>query len=258
MCVYVIQLSLKAAHVGLQVFARISVDYWLLVPSYRLWIVPKGYGDVVEPQQIGYVNVVPARNEFGVFDGFGDTVRKFNQHLRVHPLPGTCYFIDTTTNEIMHQPKLGGTLSCRQFRLSLSQQHLTFIRSLAPHLLFSSFITAYLSDTPLDQRFSGQLSDAPSILAVFKGCEENCMVKPALNQCNELLLLLLLLSARSRVSRQNGLSQRVQDHLQQSGCPAADKFSVNQSINQKITPYKNYQWFTRQNVPRIWRRCIVQ
>jgi len=53
-----------------------------------LWIVPKGYGDSVEPQQIGYVNVVPARNEFGVFDGFGDTVRKFNQHLRVHPLPG--------------------------------------------------------------------------------------------------------------------------------------------------------------------------
>jgi len=51
--------------------------------------VPKGYGDSVEPQQIGYVNVVPARNEFGVFDGFGDTVRKFNQHLRVHPLPGT-------------------------------------------------------------------------------------------------------------------------------------------------------------------------
>lgn len=55
----------------------------------RLWMVPKGYGDSVEPQQIGYVNVVPARNEFGVFDGFGDTVRKFNQHLRVHPLPGT-------------------------------------------------------------------------------------------------------------------------------------------------------------------------
>ena len=54
----------------------------------RLWIVPKGYGDSAEPQQIGYVNVVPARNEFGVFDGFGDTVRKFNQHLRVHPLPG--------------------------------------------------------------------------------------------------------------------------------------------------------------------------
>ena len=50
--------------------------------------MPKVYGDGVEPQQIGYVNVVPARNEFGVFDGFGDTVRKFNQHLRVHPLPG--------------------------------------------------------------------------------------------------------------------------------------------------------------------------
>jgi len=65
--------------------------YWLVVSCrvvWRLWIVPKGYGDSVEPQQIGYVNVVPARNEFGVFDGFGDTVRKFNQHLRVHPLPG--------------------------------------------------------------------------------------------------------------------------------------------------------------------------
>ena len=62
----------------------------------RLWIVPKGYGDSVEPQQIGYVNVVPARNEFGVFDGFGDTVRKFNQHLRVHPLPGTWRSITTS------------------------------------------------------------------------------------------------------------------------------------------------------------------
>jgi hypothetical protein len=54
----------------------------------RLWIVPKERGETPEPQQIGYVNVVPGRNEFGVFDGFGDTVRKFNHHLRVHPLPG--------------------------------------------------------------------------------------------------------------------------------------------------------------------------
>lgn len=67
----------------------------LYIRALRLWIVPKGYGDSVEPQQIGYVNVVPARNEFGVFDGFGDTVRKFNQHLRVHPLPGTILNIES-------------------------------------------------------------------------------------------------------------------------------------------------------------------
>ena len=54
----------------------------------RLWVVPREPGDPTESQQIGYVNVVPARNEIGTFDSFGDTVRKFNLHLRQRPLPG--------------------------------------------------------------------------------------------------------------------------------------------------------------------------
>ena len=54
----------------------------------RLWVVPREPGDPPESQQIGYVNVVPARNEIGTFDSFGDTVRKFNLHLRQRPLPG--------------------------------------------------------------------------------------------------------------------------------------------------------------------------
>lgn len=53
-------------------------------------MVPREPGDPLEPQQVGYVNVVPARNEVGTFDSFGDTVRKFNLHLRQRPLPGKC------------------------------------------------------------------------------------------------------------------------------------------------------------------------
>ena len=53
-----------------------------------MWIIPKEEDASLEPQQIGYVNVVPMRNNYGLFDSFGDTVSKFNQHLRQHPLPG--------------------------------------------------------------------------------------------------------------------------------------------------------------------------
>ncbi len=51
-------------------------------------MILKDDNDPPEPQQIGYINVIPARNEGGVFDSFGDTVRKFNMHLRQRPLPG--------------------------------------------------------------------------------------------------------------------------------------------------------------------------
>ena len=60
----------------------------MYIRALRLWVVPKTEDDPPEPQQIAYVNVVPARNELGVFDSFGDTVRKFNLHLRQRPLPG--------------------------------------------------------------------------------------------------------------------------------------------------------------------------
>jgi len=56
----------------------------------RLWVVPKEADEPTDvPQQLGYVNVVPCRNELGLFERFGDTVRRFNQHLRQRPLPGT-------------------------------------------------------------------------------------------------------------------------------------------------------------------------
>ncbi len=50
--------------------------------------MPREPDDPPEAQQIGYVNIVPARNEIGTFDSFGDTVRKFNLHLRQRPLSG--------------------------------------------------------------------------------------------------------------------------------------------------------------------------
>ena len=60
----------------------------MYIRALRLWVIPKDECDPPEPQQIAYVNVVPARSEFGVFDSFGDTVRKFNLHLRQRPIPG--------------------------------------------------------------------------------------------------------------------------------------------------------------------------
>ena len=72
-----------------------SLNYvWNLIKALyffllrRLWVVPREAGDPLELQQVGYVNVVPARSEVGTFDSFGDTVRKFNLHLRQRPLPG--------------------------------------------------------------------------------------------------------------------------------------------------------------------------
>ena len=51
-------------------------------------MIPKDADDPPEPQQLGYVNVVPSRNEYGTFDSFGTTIKKFNAHLQQKPLPG--------------------------------------------------------------------------------------------------------------------------------------------------------------------------
>jgi len=51
-------------------------------------VVPRTGNDAGGPQQIGYVNIVPARNEHGGFESFGDAVRRFNDQLRKRPLPG--------------------------------------------------------------------------------------------------------------------------------------------------------------------------
>ena len=41
-----------------------------------------GAGDPPEAQQIGYVNVVPARNEIGTFDSFGEHSSKIQPTLK--------------------------------------------------------------------------------------------------------------------------------------------------------------------------------
>ncbi|KAI0231165.1 hypothetical protein LSAT2_018495 [Lamellibrachia satsuma] len=58
------------------------------VRQAKLWVVPRNRDDPPAPQQFGYVNIVPTRSAHGVFDSFGETIRKFNSHLRKHPLPG--------------------------------------------------------------------------------------------------------------------------------------------------------------------------
>ena len=51
--------------------------------------------DVAEPQQLGYINVVPACKDMGgflsspTFDTFGETVSKINAMLTAQPIPGT-------------------------------------------------------------------------------------------------------------------------------------------------------------------------
>jgi len=57
-------------------------------------VVPRDGDQVAAPQQIGYVNIVPARSEHGGFESFGDAVRRFNDQLRQRPLPGTRHSID--------------------------------------------------------------------------------------------------------------------------------------------------------------------
>ncbi|ESO08475.1 hypothetical protein HELRODRAFT_169327 [Helobdella robusta] len=66
----------------------------LYIRALRLWIVPKTSGDPTRPQQIGYVNVVPARNDIGNFDTFGEAIQKFNKHLKTHALPGSFTFFN--------------------------------------------------------------------------------------------------------------------------------------------------------------------
>ena len=56
--------------------------------------MPKGPQDAPHPQQLGYLNVIPACIESGgffsnpKFDTFGDTIGKVNQMFRQQPLPG--------------------------------------------------------------------------------------------------------------------------------------------------------------------------
>jgi len=63
-----------------------------VLTSCRLWVVPCNSNDPAGPQQIGYVNIVPARSVHGGFESFGDAVRRFNDQLRLRPLPGPSVF----------------------------------------------------------------------------------------------------------------------------------------------------------------------
>ena len=63
----------------------------IITLSFRLWVVPRTSVDSEGPQQIGYVNIVPARSRQGGFESFGDAVRRFNDQLRQRPLPGKLF-----------------------------------------------------------------------------------------------------------------------------------------------------------------------
>ena len=59
-----------------------------------MWIVPRSPGDTTPPQQIGYLNVVPACIDAGgvfsspKFASYGETLNQLNQMLKTQPLQG--------------------------------------------------------------------------------------------------------------------------------------------------------------------------
>ena len=81
-------------------FAHGILTLLLILTIYRLFIIPAEPGS--RPQQIGYLNVMPACSDPGgmfsapVFEGFGETIIKFNQMLRQRPLPGSVLHAYTT------------------------------------------------------------------------------------------------------------------------------------------------------------------
>ncbi|KAI0217026.1 hypothetical protein LSAT2_031056 [Lamellibrachia satsuma] len=81
-----------------------SFDYQHLqsyLRSLRIWISSKTAADMAEPQQLGYLNVVPACKDAGgfltmpTFDTFGETVDKLNAMLSTRPLPGRILNLET-------------------------------------------------------------------------------------------------------------------------------------------------------------------
>ena len=60
----------------------------------RVWIIEKHTGEPPEPQQIGYINVIPEcirPKEIWtkpIFASFPDTLNKFNTGLQMSPIPG--------------------------------------------------------------------------------------------------------------------------------------------------------------------------
>jgi hypothetical protein len=64
------------------------------VRSLRLWVVPKGAGDSPAPQQLGYLNVLPAQLSPGgflsaaQFATYGETISRLNEMFQAQPLPG--------------------------------------------------------------------------------------------------------------------------------------------------------------------------
>ena len=66
----------------------------IFLRSLRIWVVPKTAEDNPAPQQIGYLNVVPACISAGgflsqpQFEPYSTTLAKLNEMLQQQPLPG--------------------------------------------------------------------------------------------------------------------------------------------------------------------------
>ncbi len=68
----------------------ITINFYFI----RLWVENKTEGTPPEPDQIGYINVVPEMLEEGgifskpVFESFDVTLQRLNADLAINPVPG--------------------------------------------------------------------------------------------------------------------------------------------------------------------------
>ena len=66
----------------------------ILFLPYRIWLCPKGPDDSQDPEQVGYMNIVPMVTEPGnifinpKFESLSQTMKRFNDGLRTKTLPG--------------------------------------------------------------------------------------------------------------------------------------------------------------------------
>ncbi|KAK2192381.1 hypothetical protein NP493_30g00029 [Ridgeia piscesae] len=101
------------------------------VRCLRIWIASKTAADVGEPQQLGYINVVPACQDSGgflslpTFDTLGETVSKMNAMLTAQPLPGR--ILNLETQDIKLYTWTGSIDPEESCWVETSQQRKTFI-----------------------------------------------------------------------------------------------------------------------------------
>lgn len=100
-----------------------------------MWLIPKDYGDSMEPQQLGYINVVPACLDPGgvskspTFDSLSATLCKLNVMLKQKPLPGDILNAESVAQKFRQYGKWIDADRCHyREHTDLASSHLIIIR----------------------------------------------------------------------------------------------------------------------------------